>query len=183
MASTVTLRPIIEADMPTVELIRTDPAEATRFGFYGFRTNTATEREFAETGLLERDNGLLAVTVEGEILGTVGWHRVHTAPLSFTWNIGIALLSAARGKGYGTQAQRALAEYLFGYTQANRVEAWTETDNYAEQRSLEKAGFVREGVARGTAFRAGKWRDMATYSMVRADIGDIEDRVEPPVAG
>ena len=183
MASTVILRPIIEADMPTVELIRTDPTEATRFGFYGFRTNTATEREFAETGLLERDNGLLAVTVEGEILGTVGWHRVHTAPLSFTWNIGIALLSAARGKGYGTQAQRALAEYLFGYTQANRVEAWTETDNYAEQRSLEKAGFVREGVARGTAFRAGKWRDMATYSMVRADIGDIEDRVEPPVAG
>jgi RimJ/RimL family protein N-acetyltransferase len=183
MASTVILRPIIEADMPTVELIRTDPAEATRFGFYGFRTNDGTEREFAENGLIGDKSGLLAVTVDGEILGTVGWHRIHTAPLSFTWNIGIALLSAARGKGYGTQAQRLLAEYLFGYTQANRIEACTETDNYAEQRSLEKAGFTREGVLRGVAFRAAKWRDMAIYSIVRAEIGDIEERVEPSVVG
>jgi len=76
----------------------------------------------------------------------------------------------ARGHGYGTQAQRLLVEYLFAHTQLNRVEATTETDNRAEQRSLEKAGFTREGVLRGYAFRNGQWRDNILYSVVRSDL-------------
>jgi RimJ/RimL family protein N-acetyltransferase len=183
MAPTVSLRPVADADMPILELIRADPQEATRFGFHGFLTNNAMRREYAETGLLGEDGGVLAVTVGGETVGSVGWHRVRSGPISFTWNIGISLLGSARGNGYGTAAQRALAEYLFGYTRANRVEARTETDDYAEQRALEKAGFTREGVLRGACFRAGRWRDMAMYSMVRADIADLEECVEPPVAG
>jgi RimJ/RimL family protein N-acetyltransferase len=51
----------------------------------------------------------------------------------------------------------------------NRVEAQTDAANVAEQRSLEKAGFVREGVARGAQFRAGRYRDLVTFSRVRAD--------------
>lgn len=185
MTPTVSLRPVTDTDLPVLELIRADPQEATRFGFYGFRTNNAMRREFAETGLLGEDGGTLVVVAGGEPIGSVGWHRVRTAPISFTWNIGISLLGSARGRGHGTAAQRALVEYLFGYTQANRVEAGTETDNYAEQRALEKAGFTREGVLRGVAFRAGRWRDMVTYSVVRADISvsDIEERVQPPAAG
>jgi RimJ/RimL family protein N-acetyltransferase len=52
----------------------------------------------------------------------------------------------------------------------NRIAAETEVGNVAEQRSLEKAGFTREGTLRGSCFRAGKWRDMASYSIVRADV-------------
>jgi RimJ/RimL family protein N-acetyltransferase len=183
MPPTVFLRPVTDADMPVLELIRADPQEATRFGFYGFRTNNAMRRDYAEHGLLGEDGGVLAVIAGGELVGSVSWHRVRTAPISFTWNIGIGLLGSARGNGYGTAAQRALVEYLFGYTQANRIEACTELDNYAEQRALEKAGFTREGVRRGVAFRAGGWRDMVAYSVVRTDIADIEERVQPPAAG
>jgi RimJ/RimL family protein N-acetyltransferase len=174
MSPRVILRPMTDADMPVLELTRTDPAEASRFGFYGFHGNQDVERAFAENGLLREDGGTLAVDVDGEAVGTVGWHRVATAPNSFTWNVGIGLLSAARGKGFGTQAQQALVRYLFGYTQAYRIEAGTESDNYAEQRSLEKAGFTREGVVRGAAFRAGRWRDMVLYSVVRTDIADLD---------
>lgn len=170
MTAHVTLRPVTEADLPVLELLRGDPQEATRFGFYGFRSPAGPRRDFAETGLLDENGGTLAVVAEGETVGSVSWHRVRTAPISFTWNIGIALLSGGRGRGYGTAAQRALVEYLFGYTQAHRIEACTETDNYAEQRSLEKAGFTREGVVRGAAFRAGRWRDMVTYSVLRTDV-------------
>jgi RimJ/RimL family protein N-acetyltransferase len=53
----------------------------------------------------------------------------------------------------------------------NRVEAETETGNLAEQRALEKAGFTREGVRRGSIFRDGYWRDMVAYSMIRSDLG------------
>jgi RimJ/RimL family protein N-acetyltransferase len=50
---------------------------------------------------------------------------------------------------------------------AHRIEAYTEVENIAEQRALEKAGFEREGVLRQTIFRAGKWRDSVVYALIR----------------
>jgi RimJ/RimL family protein N-acetyltransferase len=83
--------------------------------------------------------------------------------------VGIALLPQARGRGYGSHAQRLLARYLFAHTQAHRLEAVTEVDNLAEQRALEKAGFIREGIMRGCGWRDGAWRDGVTYSLLRTD--------------
>lgn len=68
------------------------------------------------------------------------------------------MLPEARGRGYGTQAHRLLARYLFAHTPVHRVEASTEVGNVAEQRTLEKAGFTREGVTRGVGWRDGAWR-------------------------
>jgi len=67
-------------------------------------------------------------------------------------------------------AQRALAEYLFATTLAERIEAETDVENIAEQRALERAGFTREGVLRHTQFRAGRWRDNVIYSVLRAEV-------------
>ena len=90
----------------------------------------------------------------------MSWHRQQRGPTSHCWNIGIGLLASARGHGYGTIAQRLLAEYLFAHTQVNRVEAETEVGNTPERRALEKAGFTFEGVVRGSCFRpapGGTW--------------------------
>ncbi len=78
-------------------------------------------------------------------------------------------MPAARGQGCGTEAQRQLVHYLFASTLFNRIEAHTEVDNNAEQRALERAGFIREGVIRGTCWRMGKWRDGVLYAAIRAD--------------
>jgi len=78
-------------------------------------------------------------------------------------------MPSERGRGYGTDAQRLLAAYLFETTDAQRVEAGTDVGNVAEQRALEKAGFVREGVLRSAQFRDGTYHDMAIYSRVRTD--------------
>jgi RimJ/RimL family protein N-acetyltransferase len=67
-----------------------------------------------------------------------------------------------------------LVRYLFAHTQFNRVEATTEITNLAEQRALEKAGFTREGIMRGTTFRQGRWHDQVIYSVLRDEAG-IED--------
>src|SRR5262249_41224556 len=80
-----------------------------------------------------------------------------------------ALLPEARGKGYGTQAHRALARYLFAHTTAHRIEGITEAENLGEQRVLEKAGFTREGVMRGVFWRDGADRDGVLYSLLRTD--------------
>jgi RimJ/RimL family protein N-acetyltransferase len=175
VAEAVFIRPVVEADLDLLELLSEDPDEAGQFGFFGYRNPGGLRRDFAAGAFITDSRGRLAVALRGpaktgEYIGDVSWHKAQTGPTSFSWIIGIALLAKARGHGYGTQAQRLLAEYLFAHTQLNRVAAETEVDNLAEQRSLEKAGFAREGILRGSCFRAGKWRDMVSYSMVRADI-------------
>ncbi|MGH7904125.1 MAG: GNAT family N-acetyltransferase [Candidatus Dormibacteraceae bacterium] len=109
---------------------------------------------------------------DGEPIGTMSWHLVSYGPNqeSRAWNMGINLIPAARGHGYGTEAQRLLAEHLLATTDVNRVEAATDVANAIEQRSLEKAGLHREGVLRGAQFRAGDWHDLVVYSMIRADL-------------
>jgi RimJ/RimL family protein N-acetyltransferase len=111
----------------------------------------------------------LIVVSGSERLGLVNWRKVQTTPAGNSWEIGVALLPRARGRGYGTQAHRLLARYLFAHTTAHRIWAGTEVDNIAEQRALEKAGFTREGVMRGAGWRDGTWRDGVTYSLLRSD--------------
>jgi RimJ/RimL family protein N-acetyltransferase len=171
----VHIRPVIEAELDLLELLYEDPDQASQYGFFGYQNPGGLRRRFAEKGFISEDHGRLAVALGGagevsEFIGDVSWHKAQTGPNSFSWNIGIGLLARARGQGYGTQAQRLLVEYLFAHTQVNRITAETEVDNLAEQRSLEKAGFTREGTLRGSCFRAGKWRDMASYSILRADV-------------
>jgi GNAT acetyltransferase-like protein len=79
---------------------------------------------------------------------------------------------------HGTEAQRLAARYLFAHTQVNRIEATTEITNVAEQRALEKAGFTREGVLRGTTFRQGRWHDQVIYSVLR-DEADLDEIIHP----
>ncbi len=107
-----------------------------------------------------------------EPVGFVSWHRVRYGPNvgSRAWNIGINLIPAGRGHGFGGEAQRLLAEHLFETTEVDRVEAATDVENVAEQRALDKAGFVREGVLRGAQERAGARRDLYIYSLLRSDL-------------
>ena len=108
------------------------------------------------------------IVIDGEIIGTMSWHAVHYGPTvgSRAWSMGIALAPERRGQGWGTIAQRLLAEHLL--EGAHRVEASTDVDNVAEQRSLEKAGFAREGILRGAQLRAdGIHHDLVMYARVR----------------
>lgn len=59
------------------------------------------------------------------------------------------------GGALGTAAQRLLVDYLFAHSPVVRLEADTETGTVAEKRSLEKAGFTREGVMRAVGSATG----------------------------
>lgn len=108
---------------------------------------------------------------DGVPLGLVSWHRVPYGPnrRSAALNIGINLIPSARGMGYGREAQSLLATHLFATTGVNRIEASTDVENVAEQRSLAAAGFTREGVLRGAQHRAGAWHDLVLYSRLREE--------------
>lgn len=146
------------------------PDMAGEFNDFGIPYPPARDA-IERTGLIEPERGTLIVerTADDEPIGTVTWRGVRYGPNqeSRAWNIGIALIPAARGHGLGSEAQRLLAENLFATTPANRVEAMTDVTNLAEQRALEKAGFHREGVLEGSQFRAGDWHGLVVYAMVR----------------
>lgn len=118
------------------------------------------------------DVGRMIVALDdGTPIGSVSWHSTGYGPnaRSRAWNIGITIVPQQRGRGHGTAAQRMLADHLFATTDANRVEASTDTRNLAEQRALERAGFRREGVLRGAQYRAGAWHDLVLYARLRHD--------------
>jgi RimJ/RimL family protein N-acetyltransferase len=170
MSDSVRLRPVAEADLPDLE--RRWAEDSDTVGEYNWTgwSNPRWRSNWEEDRLLG-DKPVLLIDVGGTVAGFVDWHRIETGGRgSFCWEFGIVLWPGERGKGYGTQAQRLLAEYLFANSAVNRIQAWTEAGNLAEQRSLEKAGFTRESVLRGYSFRGGAWRDVVYYGMLREEL-------------
>ncbi len=168
--SDVALRPVAEDDLPVLERFLAEPETAAPYQWFGWWDIGRWRRRWADNRLLGDESGLLMVVCGAERLGFVSWRKVPAASTSFYWNMGIALLEEARGRGVGTEAQRQLVRYLFAHTTVVRVEADTETGNIAEQRALEKAGFTREGILRSVVFRDGQWRDGVRYSILRDDL-------------
>jgi RimJ/RimL family protein N-acetyltransferase len=163
------LRLITEDDVPLIEALRSNE-QAASFNWFGFPKVGGLRHAVADGKTLGAHDGQLAVVRGDKLLGSVSWNPQSYGPHNPAFNMGIGLFPEARGKGYGTQAQRLLIEYLFATTTVNRIEAGTDVDNLAEQKSLTKAGFVREGVLRGAQFRNGKWRDLVSYSVIREDL-------------
>jgi aminoglycoside 6'-N-acetyltransferase len=116
----------------------------------------------------------LAVVAGEELAGSVEWFRSTWGPeASWCWSIAIGLAPEFRGRGIGRVAQRQLVAYLFRHTRAERVQAWTDIANVAEQRALVAAGFQREGVLRGAQWRSGAWHDQVLFSVLRGEVPDV----------
>ncbi len=148
-------------------------SERGGFNDFGIPHDPINREAIAKGPLRSERNGLLIVEVvaDGRPIGTVSWHREMYGPNpeSGVLNFGIELLPDARGQGYGTEAQALLVDLLFETTSVHRVEASTDVENVAEQRSLEKAGLTRDGILRKVQFRAGAYHDLIVYSRLRDD--------------
>ena len=159
----------VEGDLSWLAGLRNDPEAAGPHERHGRSDPESERRRWAGSGLLSDDGGTLIVMHGAGRIGVVSgqspdgadrrqlghWHRARTR---------------VPGRGYGSEAQRLLVRYLFAHTQFNRVEATTEITNVGEQRALEKAGFTREGILRGTTFRQGRWHDQVIYSVLRSEV-------------
>ena len=170
MEDKVKLQPVAEDDLSFLERMTNDPATTGQHEWHGWSDPGTWRRAWAEAGLLGENGGVLMVVHGADRVGNVSWRKTPTGARCYCWSLGIGLAPEFRGRGYGAAAQRLLVRYLFAHTQVNRIQAETEITNIAEQRALENAGFTREGVLRGAAFRAGRWHDLALYSMLRAEV-------------
>jgi RimJ/RimL family protein N-acetyltransferase len=167
------MRDVTLDDADLLDSWSSDPDVRGEFNDFGVPPSPVNREALAKGPFRNERNGELIVErlTDNVPIGAVSWHRVGYGPNegSAAWNIGISLIPSARGHGFGAEAQRLLADYLFETTGFDRVEASTDVENTAEQRSLEKAGFVREGLLRGAQAREDGRHDLVNYARLRSD--------------
>ncbi|NLP52590.1 GNAT family N-acetyltransferase [Bacillus sp. RO1] len=73
------------------------------------------------------------------------------------------------GKGYGTEAARAMVAYGFVTLGLNKVFAGAFADNPGSWRIMEKVGMKHEGTWRQHAMRDGRFVDLAYYGLLREE--------------
>jgi RimJ/RimL family protein N-acetyltransferase len=62
--------------------------------------------------------------------------------------LGCWVAAAARGRGVGTAAIRAITDWTFAVTEATRIEAFILAGNEPSHRMMARAGYTREGTLR-----------------------------------
>lgn len=103
---------------------------------------------------------------DGRPIGTVGLHNVDLESGSAAFGIAIGD-EADRGKGYGTDALRAVAGFGFRELRLERIYLDVYAGNERGQRSYRKAGFVLEGTQRRAHFTGAGFVDVHRMSQLR----------------
>lgn len=100
----------------------------------------------------------------------IGWCTLNRWNPDFrSASLGYCLDDAAWGRGYATEAARALLRWAYDTLDLNRVQAEVDTRNGASARVLEKLGFVREGTLREECIVNGDVSDTWVYGLLRRE--------------
>jgi ribosomal-protein-serine acetyltransferase len=170
-AGHLTLRPPTEDDADDITLACQD-AETLRWLPLPQPYTRASAEWFIHTfGPSQRESGagvVLAIESAGRLVGAIDLKRVDWADKIA--EVGYWVAPWARGRGVASEATRSLARWAIHEHGFERVELLAATGNLASQRAAEKAGFVREGIARNAGHLPDRRVDLVVYSMVRADL-------------
>jgi RimJ/RimL family protein N-acetyltransferase len=103
---------------------------------------------------------------EGDLVGGTGLHRIDWTLRKF--EIGYWRRTGCAGRGYVTEAVRALARLAFDVLDARRVEIRMDDNNASSWRVAERAGFTLEALLRfDSATPTGEPRSTRIYARVR----------------
>jgi RimJ/RimL family protein N-acetyltransferase len=164
------LRPHRPADVDAVHRASQD-AESQRWitAITVPYTREEARRYVEEIAPRSRIDGLglpAVVEADGEFVGTAG---LQLRPGRLGPEIGYSIAPWARGRGYATEAARALADWSFGHG-APRVHLYVDVRNAASLSVARKAGFTQEGVVRGCLeYRDGSRADAALFGRLAGD--------------
>ncbi len=114
----------------------------------------------------ERNVRLGIFLQDGTVIGDVALQDIDRMNRTCSVGMGIARLEH-RAKGYGSQALTLILRLAFEHMGLERVTADTLATNPGARRSLEKAGFVLEGVQRQAVYLGGRRIDRLNFAILR----------------
>ncbi|MBP6556739.1 MAG: GNAT family N-acetyltransferase [Flavobacterium sp.] len=107
------------------------------------------------------------ITIKGnnKIIGIIGHYRIQ--PENHRAEIGYMSMTEYNGKGYITEAIKAVVAYGFEQMDLHSIEAVIDPENKASERVLQKNGFVKEAHILENELWEGKFWDTVIYSLLR----------------
>jgi RimJ/RimL family protein N-acetyltransferase len=142
------------------------------------------EREIVERLMKPKPNDKTYAieTLDGGLyLGNAGLHQISCEDRRALFGIFIGD-KKYWGKGYGTDATRAIVRFGFEQMNLNRIELQVFADNEPGIRCYEKVGFVREAVQRQFRYREGRYVDAIVMGILRDDYLARRDEFVPKPA-
>ena len=114
----------------------------------------------------EGTGATLAITLRktGELAGAIG---VDVNEKNDWAEVGYWIGQPYWGRGYATEALRAMLPWAFETFDLNRIQACHFTRNPASGRVMQKAGMTREGILRQRVKKWGVFEDIAVYALLR----------------
>lgn len=107
------------------------------------------------------------ITIKGEpkIIGIIGHYKI--SPENHRAEMGYMSAPEFNGKGYMSEAIKAVVAYGFEQMNLHSIEAIIDPENIASERVLQKNGFVKEAHILENELWEGKFWDTVIYSLLR----------------
>lgn len=109
------------------------------------------------------------ITLDGDdrVIGTVGFHRWDRQNRHA--DLGYDLMPAYWGRGYATEAARAVVDWCFERLNLHRMQADCTLGNVRSERTILKLGFLQEGVWREQYWEHGRFVDIQQFGLLRRE--------------
>lgn len=163
----VVLRALESTDKALLLEMINDPATEKMLGGSSFPVSDAAQAKWI-ADQIGRTDVLRCIVADkcapDEGIGTIILSDIDTR--NGVAQIHLKLNKASRGKGYGTDAVKAMVNYAFDQMRLHCLYAHVLRYNTASQHLFEKCGFEKEGCLRARAYKDGAYVDAISYSFV-----------------
>jgi RimJ/RimL family protein N-acetyltransferase len=153
------LRAPIRGDVPDLVKLADNPRIAAVLSRLPSPYTRADAVAFVEIFSQRADERPYAITLDGNFIGVVGFSYANEEPPEFGYWLG----EPYWGKGYMSEAVKALLETAFATHQYPQIRSRALATNTASLRVLEKAGFKRVGESTG---ETGAFKDQKVVTLL-----------------
>jgi RimJ/RimL family protein N-acetyltransferase len=166
----LTLRPFVESDFEAMHAMRSNPKVVLYLyeePFSPEQTRDLLTRKMAVTAWAHEDDWFSVAVVErssGATVGDIAFHWV--SERDRTAEIGFVFDPRHQGKGFATEAARAVVDWAFATAGMHRVVGRTEARNAASARVLEKLGMRLEAHFVENEWVKNEWQSELFYSVL-----------------
>ena len=163
----VVLRPLRPEDLEPFWRARLDPMTWAQTTESPLLPQTLAEYRARYDAPAIDSSAAFAVDVDEVLVGRAALFCVDE--LARSGEVGLSLLPAHQGKGYGRDVLRVLLGYGFRSRNLRRIHLQTLASNEPALRAYRAVGFVEEGRRREHAWVEGRYDDVVLMSVLRSE--------------